>query len=377
MPGPNAPRFRGKPRVKDEIQTSFEEQEPSSPQLPSRTRFASSVSQHRDRIDEVDDVEDDATTSTARARSTEGQTGQAEDDDLADLKFLERLRGTRASQIPVDPEIESSSDEDKSFTPTASRKRRRLNNRTDHDFNANDEQVTGGFPAAEPDRAGDHENYNDSLSSASDLPSSPLTISAPVTSKVSSRFKIRAPTAGPTPANASTATPTTTRPSFRRPPDSHSVPGALHTNLPPAFSPSRRNRGRGRDYIPGGAADTVRNWILGLGAAEEHAQRRGHGGRNVERVRVAEVVGRDGDGRFVLVRDEEGRRWCLVGEDEASGSGTRKGRKRVEVGAGVGVRMGWNMALRINKDQGPPPLEGEEDATKTWRVAALWDVVDG
>ncbi|EXJ95740.1 hypothetical protein A1O1_00864 [Capronia coronata CBS 617.96] len=73
--------------------------------------------------------------------------------------------------------------------------------------------------------------------------------------------------------------------------------------LPDVFSPSRR-KGKG-DYVSGGSADLVRNWVLHVAAQESQAA------TNPElTINVRKVV-KDKSGRFVIVVDENASQWLL------------------------------------------------------------------
>lgn len=380
-PGTSIARFRNPARLKDEIETSFEEADQSSPRLPSRSRFSSSVSRGRDVIDDLEDDDGDGLRGNeSPPRSRRGAAAEVEDGGLADLEFLERLRGTRASARVRDHDTLTSSSEesDNPATPAASRKRRRLENRTDHDSNwleAGEHQAE--HIALHRTTGSEQDDGLEEASSDSDLPSSPLasaSASAHPPGVISSRFRL----SNPTSLHHTTPTSTAHRPSFRPQPDHLAASVTLPVHLPIAFSPSRRRGGRGREYLPGGAADTVRNWILGLGAAEEQVQRRGQGVRSVEKVEVAETVGREGGAGFSMVKDKAGRRWVLVG---AEGTGTADGsvlsntaRKRIGVGRTVGVKMGWDVTLSGDGADGQD-RHGDCGNEEVWKIAVLWDVL--
>jgi hypothetical protein len=117
----------------------------------------------------------------------------------------------------------------------------------------------------------------------------------------------------------------------------------------------------------------VRNWILGLAAADQEQQRRGQDGRDVERVRIASELA--GTARCVLARDDVGRKWCLIGPGR---SGVAD-RSMSGIGKVLGVRMGWDLDLSLNHMDGHEGVgggggTGREDV---WKVAVLWDVLDG
>ncbi|KAF7506118.1 hypothetical protein GJ744_012269 [Endocarpon pusillum] len=405
-PGTGTSRFRDRPSLKDEIETSFEEPAQSSPRLPSRLRFSSSVSRYRD-VDDLDDEneEDDLNTNNLPPRSLPDQSGEIQDDELADLEFLERLRGTRGSQYPRQLEIDSPSEDETFATPIAARKRRRLENRTDRAFNSIDD-VEHQLDLFRKQPTSNKENHNkepaaippeseSESESDSHLSSSPLaTPSNPQPSTTSARFRLK-PAHPRISASTSTSlaqtTPTANTPGHRplfRPNPKQQPPSSpsLNAHLPPAFSPSRHRGGggRARDYLPGGAADTVRNLILGLGVTEPQGQGQGQGqggSRGIERVRVACVLRGSLGGRCVMFRDEAGRGWVLIGLGASDGLGVQAGRKRMAIANGcvVGVRMGWdvNLNMKCVDTQRDAEEDGCEDGRDAlWKVAVLWDVLD-
>jgi hypothetical protein len=414
-PKPSVSRFRDEPKLKDEIETSFEEAEQISPQLPSRLRFSSSVSRQKGLINDLDDEEHKPSTGVAPRRVNRDLTENVEDDGLADLEFLERLRGTRTSQSVFGLDIDFSSSESELFTPNPSRKRRRLENRTDHDFSnldiKHDNQLN--LPSVNPPITGENDkelgnHLPDSNSdSASDLPSSPIVAPINRASTKPSRFKHPDPiSSSHNLLNHQTNTPTTTtkRPSFRPLPIHNSASDSTHMNLPHSFSPSRRRGGgRGTSYLPGGAADMVRGWVVGLAGAAS-AGSEGRGMKGVEKVAVKEVLGRSGNGvgnRCALIRDEGERGWCLIGADAGGGSthnngalsrtGIDMGASRtesrtgntVEKGSVIHVRMGWDLDLCSHRDAHLHEEEEEEEGkveeangkgcvADVWKVAVLW-----
>ncbi|KPI40481.1 uncharacterized protein AB675_7705 [Cyphellophora attinorum] len=58
------------------------------------------------------------------------------------------------------------------------------------------------------------------------------------------------------------------KPTFRRLDPTSNLPPEMSTTLPDAFTPSRR-KGK-RDYVSGGLADTVRNWVLQAATEASH-----------------------------------------------------------------------------------------------------------
>ena len=132
----------------------------------------------------------------------------------------------------------------------------------------------------------------------------------------------------------SSSPPLPLRPVFLPPPTSAAT---LAAPLPEAFSPHRK----GDKFLPGGMADTVRQWGLEM---SQHQAR----GSNSYSVRVLEVSGGAG---MALVRCEGDVRLCLV---------SGRGRGRVDVGCVVLVKgMSWEVEV-----------EG-----CVWRVVSEWRVV--
>lgn len=363
-------------RPHDDIDTSFEDKGSSSPPLPSRLRFSSSVSRNRYVISDASDDDDDDILDTAGAVTAEADA----EDDLSDLLYLESLRGTK-QQATRPP---NATNHAAKRVATLSRKRRKLSDAGDdagdviaissssspetyHATNLTDDE---GFDMA-PTRtvlrptSGADEVVTDDDDDDDDLPSSPPMDLSPTIK--TSRFKMTAPAVlmGPAPA---------IRPSFKLPAsriDSTSE-GPSRASLPDAFSPSRR-RGK-KDYIYGGAADTVRNWVLGL-AAEEHQTGQGR----VHELRVAEVSENNGEGRCVLVRGEDGSRWLLANDNAGTSSAQRAaGLRKVRPGASIGIR-GSSIGLDLNLGSSQLDTEGTESnaqgtASVPWKVGVMWDV---
>ena len=112
---------------------------------------------------------------------------------------------------------------------------------------------------------------------------------------------------------------------------------------------------------------------------EEQGPRRGNGGRGVEKVRVAEVIGREAGGRCALIKDEAGSRRVLIGGEAgglADGSTSHMGRKRIEAGKLLSVRMGWDVDLSLKDTHDQEEDDGGANK-ELCKVAVLWDVLDG
>lgn len=370
----------------DEIETNCDGERSSSPPLPSRLRFSSSVSRARDAI--YDDSDDDDNGAPG--------VNYEDEDDLSDLLYLEESRPTR---IQHSPELER----DTNPTDSLPRKRRRTSG-TDKVI---DEVISiSSSPSPEQGHApliSDDDELSTGLSHR-DSPTAPDPpgddIDADATSSPSGPAHSTAPTRFrmPTPAIFPTPTPSSIRPSFKLP-QLHSAaaedPSMGLSSLPNAFSPSRR-RGR-RDYVPGGAADTVRSWVLGLAEQESNTTASSTAPAGPECIRVVEV--RDNDdgggstGRCVLVKDEKERRWVLINNETAragggggalgvgGGEATEKNRK-VKVGSKIEIRsstipslrLGHRSAERSEGGWGDVMTPHEEDEDE-WFVGIMWNVL--
>jgi hypothetical protein len=346
-------------RLEDQIDSGFEEHNSSSPPLPSRLRFSSSLSRPRDAIDDASD-EDDI---LAGGRSDE-LSRENDDDDLSDLLYLEQLRGNKAAQ-PSEPEQDA----------RQSRKRRRIcatetatedvfaissspSPKKDHptqisedeDLQANITSIKSLEDAERPAAESDEE-----------VGCSPIGTLSAITA---TRFRIPTPAVFP-PSRSST------RPAFKLPPVQNvaSLGQSATSSLPDAFSPSRR-RGK-RDYIPGGSADTVRNWVLALAAEESKTTQ-----IYTESFRVVQM--RDGhhESRCVLVEDEHGRKWILINESAKAGSDSML--RKVSVGCSVGIRISSTVPNLQPDYQEQLDIHGHGQANMPadeWSVAIMWDVL--
>lgn len=86
--------------------------------------------------------------------------------------------------------------------------------------------------------------------------------------------------------------------------------------LPDIFSPSKR-KGK-HDYLPGGNAELVRNWVLNIAAHETPSSRPGGD------IIVVDHVHRDISNRLLIIHDQAGAEWLLPTQKAASrvGKGT-------------------------------------------------------
>jgi hypothetical protein len=357
-------RTPSRKRLEDEVDTSFEEHNSSSPPLPSRLRFSSSLSRPQEAIDDASD-EDDI---LAESRSDE-LSRENDDDDLSDLLYLEQLRGNKAAQ-PPEPE------QDARHSGTLSRKRRRTyavetatedvfaissspSPQKDHlaqisedeDLQANVTSIKSLEDAERPAAESDEE-----------VSCSPIGTSSAITA---TRFRIPTPAVFPPPRSSA-------RPAFKLPPVQNvaSLGRSATSSLPDAFSPSRR-RGK-KDYIPGGSADTVRNWVLALAAEESKTTQ-----IYTESFRVVQM--RDGhhESRCVLVEDEHGRKWILINESAKAGSDSML--REVTVGCSVGIRISSTVPNLQLDYQEQLDIHGRGQTNmplNEWSVGIMWDVLE-
>jgi hypothetical protein len=288
---------------------------------------------------------------------------------LPDLLYPEQLRGNKAAQPP-------DRGQDVRQTEKLSRKRRRI---------YATETATGNVftisssPSPEKDhlaQISEDEDVQANITSIVSLEDaerpaaeSDEEVGSSPTGRVSAimttRFRIPNPSGVPTSRSSA-------RPAFKLPPVQNVVsPGRSATSsLPDAFSPSRR-RGK-KDYIPGGSADTVRNWVLALAAEESKATQ-----IYTETFRVVQM--RDGHhaSRCVVVEDENSRKWILINESARAGSDSML--KKVTVGCSVGIRVSCtvpNLQLDYQEQldirgRGPASMPANE-----WLVGIMWDVLE-
>jgi hypothetical protein len=363
---PSSPILRtpsGK-RLEDKIDTGFEEHNSSSPPLPSRHRFSSSLSRPRDAIDDASDEDDILAGSRSDELSRENG-----DDDLSDLLYLEQLRGNKAAQ-PLEPE------QDARQPGELSRKRRRIyatETATEDVFAiSSSPSPKEDHPTQISEDEGPQANITSirSLEDAerpaaeSDEEVSCLPIGT-LSATTATRFRI--PTLAVFPPPRSSA-----RPAFKLPPVQNvaSAGQSAASSLPDAFSPSRR-RGK-KDYVPGGSADTVRNWVLALAAEESKTTQIYTESFRVERMR-------DGhhENRCVLVEDENGRKWILVNESAKAGSNSML--RKVTVGCSVGIRISSTVPNLQLDYQERLDIHGHGQTNmpaNEWSVGIMWDVLE-
>ena len=354
-------------RPQDEIEAEFEERSSSSPVLPTRLRFPSSLSRHGDAIDDASDDEE------GEAARRPQSLVHDDEDDLSDLLYLEKLRDTKALRHP---------DHEYGVYQFSSlpRKRQRI---SETDTAMDDVIALSSSPSPAPPHSvqvSDGEDYQvgfshlDPVEAAEaseshadeDFTSSPTGLTS---TSASSKFRRPMSPAFPT------STPFT-RPAFKTPQvqSAAAMDQSTFSSLPDAFSPSRR-RGK-KDYIPGGAADTVRSWILALAADESKANQ-----TYTKTFKVLETTnGYRGD-RCELVKDEDDRRWLLINEGaKAGGRESDSAPKKPTVGCTIGIRAS-STAMNLQPERPKPkPLDkGSENEVEMiaeeWSVGILWDVL--
>jgi hypothetical protein len=151
--------------------------------------------------------------------------------------------------------------------------------------------------------------------------------------------------------------PATSKPSFRPFAKDKHLAAESTLALPDAFSPSRR-KGR-RDYLYGGLADTVRNWVLNAATEESHHHPR------LERMIDVEEAVMDPSGRAIVAISSERERWLLVGvqgrgtaDALASMLETIRGRGKVML---KGSSTNWLLPIK------------DADGRQVVHVATQWD----
>ena len=349
-----------------EIETSLQAPSLSSPPLPARLRFSSSVSRHQAIID--DDSDDDG---EMRAVYGIDSIIRGDDDDLSDLHYLESLRPTKSHR---------SLELERDVNPAASvaRKRRRTSGSDNfvediiavssspspEHLNASylsddDDLCTGLSHSTLPMESGPH---TDGIGGEA---ASSLTLPGPTTSSTKFRIPLLTAFHGPT---------TPTKPPFKLPKVELSTlqDQSVGSLLPYVFSPSRR-RGK-KDYVQGGAADTARSWVLALAEQESNTTQ-----TYTEEFKASGVRNDDRDGRCVLVEDERRQRWLLISAtaNVGGGGGSQTTDRKVRVGSTIRIRSSTKPNLRLSSSeqletQTSDLTEAKEDG---WMVGTMWDVV--
>ena len=342
------PRFSNNPNdAIDDIDGSFEDRQSSSTELnPRRTaKAASSIYDDEDEnldsgIQHLsrpqtrnDDYGTDGTPSN-RNVSKHKDTIQDVDEDDFPQPTSKRLKTSSTSTTHKGAILISSSESEEV-----------LDNHSSHEMEAvhfkNSKPVAKARYHAETD-VFDFNSDSDGDSDLSDLSPSPIHATS---CTFIPRFKI--PTAPP---------PTTlpnTKPVFKPPLPSQNASNT--TLLPDAFSPSRR-RGK-RDYVQGGYADTVRNWVLELRTSLSKPSK--------EEAKIFRVVNvrHDLEGKCATVLGENGQEWLLVSQ------GQHADPRSVGVGDVVEI-SGSETSWRINlRGEGVEENEGRSvDVSVFWKV---------
>ena len=303
--------------------------------------------------------------------------GEEDKDELADLTFLENFRRDRA----VSQAAATNTGLNRS-SRTIQRKRRRLLADPNH---TKESILISSSPSPEPNYEGpasDDMGSRDGAGETCDTAhvaeaesDSELEENAPFGSHHhpfstrSSKFRALAPVALPMPKSQA-------RPQFKLPPAAVRGigDGVTDSILPATFSPSRR-RGR-KDYIPGGAADTLRNWIFGLAVQEteiDQPYRR--------QIRVSRLGPSSRNSRFTFVEDEDENKWILVGgRTRAGGVTAHTAGRKVELGnlievRGITSQIGVPRIREDGLDQGDG--EGSHRAAEDeYTISISWDIIE-
>ena len=162
----------------------------------------------------------------------------------------------------------------------------------------------------------------------------------------------------------------TSRPSFRPSLNKSpaSVAQAASTYLPQTFSPSRRRGKQG--YVPGGAAEKVRNWVLDLAAEESQAA-----DLRSEIVQVRQVQ-RDRSRRCLTVITEDETKMLLVAQQGKGPAEADNRRMMSKIGQGSQIVLkgaGTRWALTLGQHGG---ASADLHKVDVLNVYVLWDVLD-
>ena len=307
------------------------------------------VAKHRttERDRRLGDYEETNVDFDAVSRRQDGSTinrnaAHSHDTSVSDLKPSKRPKLTvsnRSLEEEVSSTSSASDDEDVDMEHHATGKKKGLN---------------------VPPARSDHPSREriDTSPSEDDEPQSPTQRSPTIT-----RHYLT-PHPPPPPATRSTHRP------FLKPSNPPTGPEPLP--LPDTFSPSRR-RGR-HEYVPGGAAATVRSWILGIAAVETPDS------LNQGQTITVKSLTRDRGGRCVRVMDETGREWVLVGQPP--GRGWRGGGRaetdleRLQEGYVVKIKgTATHWAIPGFASGEVDAQGGVKDMAGDLHVAVLWDIV--
>ncbi|KIW11380.1 hypothetical protein PV08_10680 [Exophiala spinifera] len=137
----------------------------------------------------------------------------------------------------------------------------------------------------------------------------------------------------------------------------HSAHLASGSLLPDVFSPSKR-KGK-REYIPGGIAEQVRRWVLGIAAQDLQSVALAETSITISQARI------DDSGRFLFVTDTAGKQWLLPEQQQKAGL-----EHRLDM---TNVRPGARLLLKGQATKWPLPPDVEEVEATT--VSAYWELV--
>jgi hypothetical protein len=349
------PRFAASNDLVDEIDASFENSCPSPTEIKAQRTFRTDHGAgYDDLVDEDDKSEADLSHSKARLVKDEGlrlHRSNYHETTRKTAKLGDTIQDTGAGDFPQ---------------PTSKRRKTSFESTTHHDA------ILISSSGSEDDISytNNHEDRNqkptrpatDPFDHSSDLddniPSSPT--HARTSTSTIPRFK--------TPA-APASDLHSTKPIFKPPPPSQL--GLNTTLLPDAFSPSRQ-RGK-REYIPGGLADTVRNWVLELGTSISKP-----GSEQSKTVKVARIQ-HDVEGRCATIRDEPGEQYLLVSQGQQSDASSVRIGDIIEINGGgtswsidIGRLAGWEAAGRGRLEGGVDATGERAKSDVGVRVSVLW-----
>ncbi|KAL9623907.1 MAG: hypothetical protein Q9160_001899 [Pyrenula sp. 1 TL-2023] len=301
----------------------------SSPASPSRPDLSNSLA-----IKEGDDILDHDDNIFSPKRRIDVPSWTDQDDHSI------------AGQAKCEADEDSSMDE---LTNPMLRKRRRNQRKRKQAI-----EISSSPSPSSPGLLSEPEDFSHRQSS--EPPSSPA-LQSPTTSKAPLLFRTKEALS----PHADTV-PWKNKPTFRLPP--HRENSTTNKNLPDAFSPSRR-RSKGKDYIAGGMADTLRSWIITL-TAEDHGKRHRaqlNAPELYNRTLVVRHFRKDLNRHCTTVMTEDGSTVLLLGEGGSPGNQALHEGSRVSLHGG---KMYWEIEA---------PGTGSQCNLKIG-VSALWDVLE-
>lgn len=221
------------------------------------------------------------------------------------------------------------------------------------------------------------EDENDDDNSFPALPTLPI---SPVCSVRTTKSRFRPPT----------STGNVLRPPIFKPQAPSATAHQASNILPASFSPSHRRGGGSssgghQTYLPGGAAETVRNWVLDLTSSSSDTTAEAF--KHTDTVIQAGVVSHDRSGRCILVTAlADGEKWMLIGhprQRQRGGSAVLTPdphgdeEEEVKIGNLSDVQAGSFIAIKGGRGmRWEVDLPGEDGESDRFNVAVLWDVLE-